>query len=265
MTATAAAQGSADRWGPLWGARPADWALTEAQQLPTYEEAIRRVGIAAGQRVLDVGCGTGVFLRAAAERGAEVFGLDASEALLELARAAVPEADLRRGDMQFLPYEDDVFDLVTGFNSFFFASDIVAALREAGRVAKPGAPVLIQVWGRPEACDLEAMKLVVRPYFPPPPPGPPAPALWKPGVLEGIAAEAGLAPESWFDASWAYEFADEGELARAMLSAGGISELVGLARQAEVSEAIVEALAPFRTQDGGYRLQNEWHYVVVRA
>jgi hypothetical protein len=35
---------------------------------------------------------------------------------------------------------------VTGFNSFFFANDMVAALREAGRVAKPGAPVVIQVW-----------------------------------------------------------------------------------------------------------------------
>jgi hypothetical protein len=40
--------GSAARWGPLWGARPDDWAAGEEQQTPTYEEAIRRVGIAAG-------------------------------------------------------------------------------------------------------------------------------------------------------------------------------------------------------------------------
>ena len=46
MTANA---GSAGRWGPLWGARPDDWAASEEQQAPTYEEAIRRVGIAAGQ------------------------------------------------------------------------------------------------------------------------------------------------------------------------------------------------------------------------
>src|SRR5262245_2124857 len=126
--------GSAERWGPLWGARPDDWAVTEAQQLPTYEEAIRQVGIGSGQRVLEVGCGTGTFLRAAADRGAAVSGLDASEGLLELARDRVPEADLQQGDMQFLPYEDDSFDVVAGFNSFFFAADMVAALREAGRV-----------------------------------------------------------------------------------------------------------------------------------
>jgi SAM-dependent methyltransferase len=91
-------------------------------------------GSPSGQRVLEVGCGSGVFLRAAADRGAEVSGIDASEALIELASRRVPEADLRVGDLQFLPYDDGVFDLVAGFNSFFFAANMVAALREAGRV-----------------------------------------------------------------------------------------------------------------------------------
>jgi SAM-dependent methyltransferase len=264
MAATAAA-GSAGRWGPLWGARPADWAVNEEQQLPTYEEAIRRVGLGAGQRVLEVGCGTGVFLRAAADRGAEVVGLDASEALLELARARVPEADLRLGDMQFLPFEDDAFDVVAGFNSFFFAADLAAALREAGRVAKPGAQVVIQVWGRPERCDLDAMKPVTRPLLPPPPPGaPPAPALWQAGVLEGLATEAGLRPQSAYDVSWAYEYADEEAVGRAMISAGGLSVLVG-EREAEVRRAIVDALAAYRQPDGSYRLENEWHTLIASA
>jgi len=166
MAAVLQESGSAHRWGPVWGARAHDWAASEGRQVPTYEEAIRRVGIGAGQRVLELGCGSGVFLRLAADRGAEVFGLDASEALIELARSRVPEADLRVGDMQFLPFADDVFDVVAGFNAFFFAADMVAALREAGRVAIPGAPVVIQVWGRPEHCEMEAMKAVVRPSCP---------------------------------------------------------------------------------------------------
>src|SRR5512146_3272341 len=98
--------------------------------------------------------------------------------------------------MEALPWEDDIFDLVTGFNSFFFATDMVNALREAGRVAKPGAPVVVQVWGRHERCDLEAMKQIARPFLPPrPPDAPPDPDLSQPGVLRALAEQAGLRSE----------------------------------------------------------------------
>jgi SAM-dependent methyltransferase len=266
MAATAPMSERAAQWGRAWGARARDWEENERQQLPTYEEAVRRAGIGEGQRVLEVGCGTGVFLRVAADRGADVYGLDASEALLELARARVPEADLRLGDLEALPYEDDTFDVVAGFNSFFFAVDLVGALREAGRVAKPGAPVVIQVWGRHDRCDLEAMKEVARPFMPPrPPQAPPEPDLSAPGVLEAIAVEAGLVPRSSFDLGWAYEYADEDALARAMLSPAGLGDLVGPECEDEVRSRIVEALAPCRTPEGGYRLENEFHVVIAGA
>jgi SAM-dependent methyltransferase len=261
-----AVNGSAEKWGPLWGARPEDWAENEWQQTPTYEAALDRVGIEPGQKVLDIGCGAGAFLRLAVDRGAVAFGLDASEALIDLARERVPEADLRVGEMQTLPFEDDTFDLVTGFNSFFFATDMVAALREAARVAKPGAGVVIQVWGPHERCELEAMKVVVRPFLPPrPPDAPPEPELWRPGVLEEMASEAGLTPESAFDRTWAFEYRDEETLGRAMVSPAGIAALVGPEHEEEVRSQIVEALAPYRTAEGGYRLSNEFHFLLARA
>ena len=100
--------------------------------------------------MLDLGCGAGTFLRAAADRGARVSGLDASPALLELAREHVPEADLRDRRPAGPPLRRRRrFDAVTSFTSFWFAADPVEALREAGRVAKPGAPVLVAVHGRP--------------------------------------------------------------------------------------------------------------------
>jgi SAM-dependent methyltransferase len=258
--------GSAERWGPLWGARPADWALSEDQQIPTYEQALERVDLRPGQLVLDIGCGVGAFLRLVSARGARPFGLDASEALLEIARERLPDADLRMGDMEALPYEDDTFDLVTGFNSFFFANDIVAALREAGRVAKPGAPVVIQVWGPHERNDLESMKAIVRPFMPPrPADAPPEPDYSQAGVLEDIAIRAGLTPDSAFDASWAYEFPDAQTLRRALVAPAGIALLVGAEREEEVKDAIVQGLASKRTPEGGYRLENEFHYLVARA
>jgi SAM-dependent methyltransferase len=266
MTTIPQTTGSAERWGPLWGARPGDWAEVEEQQIHTYEEALRHVAISAGDRVLDIGCGSGVFLRAAADRGAQVFGLDASETLLEIARRRVPDADLRVGDMQYLPYENDTFDLVTGFNSFFFATDMVAALRDAGRVAKPGAQIVIQVWGRPERCDLTAMKDALVAFLPPPPQdAPPSPSLWEPGVLERIATDAQLTPVSAFDAGWAYEFTDEETLARQLRAAANVEAAARVAGEAAVRDAIVQSLAPYRTPSGGYRLENEWHFLIASS
>jgi SAM-dependent methyltransferase len=261
----ATASSSADRKGALWGARARDWAENEVQQLPTYEAAIERAGVGLGSRVLELGCGSGVFLRAAADRGASVCGLDASEALLELARERVPEAELHLGDMQALPFEDDRFDVVAGFTAFFFADDIVAALREAGRVAKPGAPVVIQVWGRPERCELEALKRVRREFMPSPPDAPSPPPLWRPGVLEAIAGEAGLTADDAFDVTWAYEYADDEELGRLLVAPGGMAVAVGPEREPALRAAIVEALAPYRTPAGAYRLENEWHFLIARA
>jgi SAM-dependent methyltransferase len=250
----------------LWGARPADWARSEEQQVPTYEEALRRVSLQQGQRVLDVGCGVGVFLRLVADRGAQAFGIDASEALIAAARERVPEAEVRVGDMEALPYEDDSFDLVTGFNSFFFATDFVAALREARRVTRPDGVVVIQVWGAHERNDLEAMKEIARPYFPPrPADAPPEPDYSGPGVLEELATSAGLTPEKVFDTGWAFEYADDEELGRAMVAPAGLAGIVGPDREDELRRAIVDGLAPYRTPEGGYRLANEYHYLVARA
>jgi SAM-dependent methyltransferase len=266
MAEVNADSGSSQRWGPLWGARPDDWALSEDQQIPTYEVALQRIDLEAGQRVLDIGCGAGAFLRLIAERGLEAFGLDASEALIELARTRLPEADLWVGEMEALPYVDDSFDLVTGFNSFFFANDMVAALREAARVAKPGAPVVIQVWGPYERGDLEAMMKIAHPYLPPRPrDAPPEPELWMPGVLEEMTTEAGLEPGEAFDVTWAYKYPDAETLGRAMMAPAGIATLVGPEREAEVRTAIVDGLAPFRGERGSYRLQNEFRCLIARA
>jgi SAM-dependent methyltransferase len=266
MSSTMHASSSAERWGPLWGARPADWAINEEQHVPGYEAALEHVTIEPGKQVLDIGCGVGVFLGLVAGRGAEPHGIDASETLIAVARERLPEADLRVGDMESLPYEDATFDLVTGFTSFFFANDMVAALREAGRVAKPGAPVVIQVWGAHERCSLEAMKEIARPFMPPrPPDAPPDPDFSRPGALEAVATKAGLTPVSGFVTSWAYTYPDAETLGRALLAPAGVALLVGPDREDAVKAAIVDGLASYRAPDGAYRLPNEYRYVIARA
>jgi ubiquinone/menaquinone biosynthesis C-methylase UbiE len=58
----------------------------------------------------------------------------------------VPGGDFTDGDMENLPYPDRKFDVITGLNSFQFAENKVNALREARRVAKDGAKVMMLVW-----------------------------------------------------------------------------------------------------------------------
>jgi len=128
-------------------------------------------------------------------------------------------------------------------------------------VAKPGAPVVIQVWGDPERCDLDALHGALAPFLPPRPAG--GPGLWKPGVLERLATEAGLTPRHAFESRWAYTFADDEELARGLLAAANAVLAVEAAGEEPVRAAIVEAFARHRARDGSYRLANEWHYLVA--
>ena len=108
-----------------------------------YEAVLEQLEIRPGTRVLDVGCGPGLFLRLAADRGATVTGIDAAPQFIELARERLPQADLTVGDMDPLPYPDDSFDVVTAWDAFQSAADPRGALREAARVARPGARIVI--------------------------------------------------------------------------------------------------------------------------
>lgn len=140
--------GTAEMQGELWGWAPEDWAeLQEPTGAPIYEATFDAMGVSDGCQLLDVGCGSGFALQVAHKRGAGVSGFDASEAMLRVARARLPEADFRQGELEALPYDGDSFDAVTAFNSVQYASDPVQGLREIKRVAVPGAPVAVATWG----------------------------------------------------------------------------------------------------------------------
>ncbi len=100
--------------------------------------------------------------------------------------------------MEDLPWGDDTFDLVAGFNSFFIADDMGAALKEARRAARPGGSVALTVFGRPDHCDSTEMFGAVRRLVmgdeAPAPDGDDGPKLHDPGVLEEMARGAGLDP-----------------------------------------------------------------------
>lgn len=117
------------------------------------DAVLEAAGVRAGQDVLDVACGTGTVARGAAERvGAtgHVTGLDLNEAMLVVASRLRPDLTWRQGDVAALPFEDDSFDAVTCQSAAMFFPDLVGALREMGRVTRPGGRVAVQVFDRRE-------------------------------------------------------------------------------------------------------------------
>jgi SAM-dependent methyltransferase len=255
--------------GPEWSAKAAAWAELWARLAEPAREAVAQAtGIGAGTDVLDVGCGSGEFCRLAAGRGANVSGIDAAEGMIEIARRRVPGADLRVGPMERLPWGDDSFDVVAAFNALQFAADFVMALAEARRVARRGGVVAICNWGRPEDRELTAVTGPLRALLPPPAPGPSAPeppAIGQPGVLEDLARAAGLAPTHADEVDVPYDLPDQAMLERAFLADAGFLDATEHASVQVARRTIVDAAAPFRRNDGSYRFENRFRYLIAAA
>jgi SAM-dependent methyltransferase len=253
--------------GKLWGAAAEDWAaIQEGTCKPVYEAVFAKVGVRAGMRYLDAGCGAGMATQIAAERGAAVCGLDAAEPLLAIARQRVPAGDYRLGELEQLPFDDATFDLVTGFNSFQYAADPKAALAEAKRVAKPGAPVVIMTWGRPEGMEAASLVASLRPLMPPPPPGAPGPfALSDEAALRAFAEAAGLEPVELMDVDSPWVYADLATALRGLGSSGVAARAAGNSSREAVDAAHAAALAPFVQADGSYRVGATFRCLLTKA
>jgi SAM-dependent methyltransferase len=141
---------------------------------------VKFAGVRAGQRVLDVGCGTGVVAITAARAGAKVSALDLTPELLERARQngqlAEVEVEWREGDAENLPFGDATFDIVLSQFGHMFAPRPAVAVAEMLRVLKPGGTIAFSTWP-PELFTGRMFKLASS-YLPPPPPGVAPPPQW---------------------------------------------------------------------------------------
>jgi SAM-dependent methyltransferase len=105
-------------------------------------------GVAPGQKVLDVACGTGALtLAAAAIVGPDgrVTGLDANPEMLAVARRKSADVDWREGVAEDLPFENESFDAAVSQFAFMFFDDKPKALAEMMRVLKPGGRMAVAV------------------------------------------------------------------------------------------------------------------------
>jgi ubiquinone/menaquinone biosynthesis C-methylase UbiE len=230
----------------LWDRQARNWTcLQETRHRPLRRALLGALGPLAGVRLLDVGCGVGLLLREAAERGAWVAGVDSAEELLEVARWALPDADLRIGTPAALPYANGRFDVVTACNTLHYTADPAAALAELARVIRPGGRVATGDWADPAGSLTRAfadrMGLAPEP-------------LTLPGLDRLDGSELDF-PVTYPDLDTAWS---------AMLARGRLAATIEAAGHALARDTFVDVFGPAVRADGSIRDHNVFRWTVAR-
>jgi len=159
-----------------------------------------------------------------------------------------------------------MFDVVSGFNSFQYAANPVAALAEAQRVTKPGGTVVIMTWGNPEGMEAASLIAALRPLMPPPPPGAPGPfALSDEEALRKFATDAKLTPAAVFDVDCPFVYPDEATAVRGLNASGVAVRAMENTSELAASKAHRKAIVPFRQSDGSYRINASFRCLVAQV
>ena len=102
--------------------------------MPTVLSFLKNVR---GKKILDIGCGSGLYAKILKKRGAKVHGIDISKTMTELAKKEVPGADFRVGSILKLPFKKNSFDIAISALMLDYVKDYDKALKEVHRILKP--------------------------------------------------------------------------------------------------------------------------------
>jgi len=256
--------GSSEVQGRLWGAAAKDWAeLFEPMSKPIWIAMMDSVEVKKGTRFLDLGCGGGGSSVLANERGAQVSGLDAAEALITIARDRVPDGDFRVGDLQELPYYDNSFDVTFASMSIMFVTNPSVALREMRRVTASGGRITIGIWGKPEDCEYRHILKAVTNSLPSPPPGNGPFAFSGPGILEGMMESAELKIIDSGETDAPFRFEDFEIMWKIISSAGPLQSARQVVGERKLKDDIIRAAEPFQSDIGEILFNNRFRYVTA--
>ena len=251
-----------------WGARAASYAAYAVpKNRPYARDLVAAVGIAEGERVLDVATGPGVVAIEAARSLAgsgEVVATDLApewEPFVGLAAAGLGNVRFRVMPAEALALPDDAFDVAFCQFGLMFVSDPAVALAEISRVLRPGGRLGVAVWSTPDKVAHFATQraLVAAMGNPPAFCGPSPLSLGAPGLIDRLVAEAGFVGVTTCRVTHAIEVHDaDREWERLAGEPRFAAHLCGLdeERIARIRRTTLDALAPYRS-GGIARLPSE--------
>ncbi|MCX6925054.1 MAG: class I SAM-dependent methyltransferase [Verrucomicrobia bacterium] len=240
---------------------PRDWAeLQEPFCRPLWQDTLSALGAKPGVRLLDAGCGAGGASVLAAALGSEVTGLDASAALLAIARERLPQSRFVHGDLEQLPFATGHFHVALAANSVIFAEDIQQAVRELRRVVQSGGRLAITSWGKPEQCEMRDVFAAVASALPQRPPGG-GPFAWsEDGALANLLSETGLKVIAEGGSQCDFHYPDFEAFWRAQTSAGNYQPALQAVGSDRLRRILGEALRPYTDADGAIVLRNVYRW-----
>jgi ubiquinone/menaquinone biosynthesis C-methylase UbiE len=256
--------GSQKTQGELWGKRAKDWAsIQEMTGNAGFEYALKFLNIKSDETLLDVGCGSGFFSDLAFKKGADVTGIDASEQLIEEAKKRNTGIKFSTGEMEDLTFADNTFNIVCGFNSFQYASNIKNALSEAKKVLKNKGKLVVMIWGNREDCEVATYMKAVGSLLPPPPSGAAGPfALSENQLLEKTIEEVGFNIIDNTDVTSIWDYPNIDIALKGLLSAGTVTRAITNSGFDKVQETIATSLQPYIRQNGHVIYKNKWRVVI---
>lgn len=246
--------------GTLWSTAPNHWStFFEPFFLPLYKKTLEQISLTEDDSLLDAGCGAGMFSHMAISTGAQVIGMDAAPGLLKLARERNPGHNFLEEDLEAMPFSNDSFDYVTGFNSFQYAGDFAAALAEGRRVLKPGGRIVLAIWDKQEKSESTTVLKAIGSLLPPPPPGTPGPfALSEDGKMENILESAKLKLRYRAQVSCPILYYSLSDGINSFMSTGPAAAALNYASKKMVEQIIADALRPYHLTEDIHYLQNSF-------
>jgi ubiquinone/menaquinone biosynthesis C-methylase UbiE len=252
--------------GKLWSVEPEYWSKHfELWFLPIYKKVLQQLKLSADDSVLDAGCGAGLFSSMVIDTGAQLIGVDAAPGLLHVARRRNPLNNFLEEDLESLPFVDNTFDVVTGFNSFQYAGSFDNALAEAKRVLRPGGRLVLAIWEKPRLSDGTEVLKAISTLLPPPPPGTPGPfALSQDGAMEEKFRQAGLQILSSETVMCPFLYSNLANGIKSYMGTGPAAAAISNNSREKVADTIATALEPYHVTDGFYYMENRFKVFITK-